>query len=162
MLRPLFSIAPMLKSLTATMLKTSRSYSRPKTSSSHRVAAFVLVAVADPDGEPDLLARAGLEVVTHRDQIAGDEREEIGRLRVRVDPFRPVPAVARLAALDRIAVRQQHRKARLLSDDRCRVPGHDIRPIGEIGDPAKAFRLALSAEISARHVEPREGGVTFG
>src|SRR5216683_2654202 len=40
MLSPLFSIAPMLKSLTATMLKTSRSYSRPKVSSSQRIAFF--------------------------------------------------------------------------------------------------------------------------
>ncbi len=39
-LRPLFSIAPMLKSDTATMLKTSRSYSRPNVSSSQRMARF--------------------------------------------------------------------------------------------------------------------------
>src|ERR1700731_701463 len=37
-LRPLFSIAPMLKSETATMLNTSRSYSRPKARSSQRIA----------------------------------------------------------------------------------------------------------------------------
>ncbi len=35
MLSPLFSMAPMLKSETATMLNTSRSYSRPKRFSSH-------------------------------------------------------------------------------------------------------------------------------
>src|SRR5260370_7655 len=40
MLSPLFSIAPMLKSLTATMLKISRSYSRPNASSSQRIAFF--------------------------------------------------------------------------------------------------------------------------
>ena len=40
MLRPLFSIAPMLKSDTATMLNTSRSYSRPKRSSSQRMDAL--------------------------------------------------------------------------------------------------------------------------
>ena len=39
-LRLLFSIAPMLKSLTATMLKRSRSYSSPKRSSSQRIARF--------------------------------------------------------------------------------------------------------------------------
>ncbi len=37
MLRPLFSIAPMLKSDTATMLNTLKSYSRPKRSSSQRM-----------------------------------------------------------------------------------------------------------------------------
>ena len=37
---PLFSIAPMLKSDTAAMLNTSRSYSRPNTSSSHFIEVF--------------------------------------------------------------------------------------------------------------------------
>src|SRR5450830_1447759 len=36
-LRPLFSMAPMLKSDTATIMKISRSYSRPKASSSQRI-----------------------------------------------------------------------------------------------------------------------------
>ena len=38
MLRPLFSIAPMLKSDTATIMKMSRSYSRPNAVSSQRMA----------------------------------------------------------------------------------------------------------------------------
>lgn len=38
MLRDLFSMAPMLKSSTATMLKRSRSYSSPYVSSSHFIA----------------------------------------------------------------------------------------------------------------------------
>ena len=37
MFRLLFSMAPMLKSSTATMLNKSRSYSNPKTSSSQRM-----------------------------------------------------------------------------------------------------------------------------
>ncbi len=37
-LRPLFSIAPMLQSDTATIMNTSRSYSRPNASSSQRMA----------------------------------------------------------------------------------------------------------------------------
>ncbi len=36
-LRPLFSIAPMLKSDTATIMNMSRSYSRPKAVSSQRI-----------------------------------------------------------------------------------------------------------------------------
>ena len=40
MLSPLFSIAPKLKSHTATMMNTSRSYSRPKRSSSHFIDRF--------------------------------------------------------------------------------------------------------------------------
>ena len=42
MLRPLFSIAPMLKSDTATIMKMSRSYSRPNFSSSQRMARLRL------------------------------------------------------------------------------------------------------------------------
>ena len=38
MFRDLFSIAPMLKSSTATMLNRSRSYSKPNRVSSHRIA----------------------------------------------------------------------------------------------------------------------------
>mmetsp|Transcript_71598 Transcript_71598/g.215215 ORF Transcript_71598/g.215215 Transcript_71598/m.215215 type:complete len:200 (-) Transcript_71598:97-696(-) len=45
MFSDLFSIAPMLKSATATMLKTSRSYSRPNCSSSHAIA-FLMDAIA--------------------------------------------------------------------------------------------------------------------
>ena len=40
MFRPLFSMAPALKSSTATIMKMSRSYSRPKVSSSQRMARF--------------------------------------------------------------------------------------------------------------------------
>ena len=40
MFRPLFSMAPALKSSTATIMKMSRSYSRPKASSSQRMARF--------------------------------------------------------------------------------------------------------------------------
>ena len=45
MLRPLFSMAPKLKSDTATIMKRSRSYSRPKRSSSHFIA-FLSEAMA--------------------------------------------------------------------------------------------------------------------
>ena len=47
MLRPLFSIAPKLKKLTATIMNRSRSYSRPKRSSSQRMA-FLSAAMAKP------------------------------------------------------------------------------------------------------------------
>ena len=42
MLRPLFSIAPKLKSRTATIMNRSRSYSRPNASSSHFIARLRL------------------------------------------------------------------------------------------------------------------------
>ena len=59
------------------------------------MAAFVLVAAAHPDRQRHLLARAGREAVANGDEIAGDQREQVGGLGVRIDPFRPVPAVRR-------------------------------------------------------------------
>ena len=131
------------------------------------MGAFVLVAAAHPDPKRHLPARAGGEPVADRDQIAGDQREQIRGLGVRVDPFRPVPAPPCFPALGlarpgRVAVRQQHRKLRLVGDDRRRIARHYIRPVDEIGDPAKALGLALGAEIAARHIEPGQRGVFVG
>src|ERR1700751_3835119 len=106
MLRPLFPIAPMLKSLTATMLNTSRSYSSPKVSSSQRIAFF-----------SDSIAWAHLSSSPRLTQLAGAEREQIRRLGVRVAPFVPMPTLAGISGARWIAVRQQHRAARLVGDD---------------------------------------------
>ena len=57
-LRPLFSIAPMLKSLTATMWNTSRSYSRPYTRSSHLMASL-----------SDVIAQSSWSTFSGSDQI---------------------------------------------------------------------------------------------
>ena len=61
----------------------------------HRVAAAVLVAAAHPDGERNLAAGAGDEAVGHRHQVAGDQREQVAGLRMRIDPDRAVAAVLR-------------------------------------------------------------------
>ncbi len=124
--------------------------------------AFVLVAAPHPDGQRHLAAGTRREPVLDRDEVAGDQREEIGGLGVWIDPFRPMPPVVGLARAGRVAVRQQHRKPRLVGGDRRRVAGHHIRPVEEIGDPAEAFGLALGAEIAARHVEAGELGVALG
>ena len=58
-LSPLFSIAPMLKSLTATMWYTSRSYSRPYTFSSHAIASL-----------SDCIAQPSWSMFSGSDQIA--------------------------------------------------------------------------------------------
>ena len=118
----------------------------------HRMAALVLVAAPHPDGECDLLARARREAVFDGDQIAGNESEEIGGFRVRIDPFGPMPPRIDRAAPDRVAVGEQHRAAALVGDHRRRVARHHVGPIDEIRDPAKAFGLALGTEIAARHV----------
>ncbi len=128
----------------------------------HCMAAFILVTAPHPDGECHALARARREPVANSDEIAGDEREEVRRLGVRIDPFRPVPAVPGLACPGRIAVRQQDREAGLVGGDGRRIARHHIRPVDEISDPAEALGLALGTEIAARHVEAAERGVPLG
>src|SRR5215469_17408121 len=126
------------------------------------MGAFVLVAAPYPNRERYRFARAGREAVPYRDQIAGDESEEVRRLGMRIDPLRPMPAIAALAVLDRITVRQQHGEARFVGDNCRRVARHHIGTVDEIGYAAEAFGLALRAEIAARHVEAGELCVILG
>src|SRR6516165_5663858 len=80
---------------------------------------------------------------------------------MRIDPFCPMPACVDIAPLDRVAVGKQHRVAPLLGRYRRRVACHYIGPINEISDSAKALRLALRAEIAARHVETRKRSIAL-
>ena len=120
------------------------------------MAAFVLVAAAHPDRERHLAARLRREMVAHRDQIAGDEREQIGGLRVRVDPFRPMAAVVGLAAPDGLPFDSNTGQRVLSAMIVVGVARHHVRPVDKVGDAAEAFGLALGAEIAARHVQPGE------
>ena len=163
MLRPLFSIAPMLKSLTATMLNTSRSYSRPKRSSSQRMARFerlhrpgaaILLAGLDIDGEVDLAARRRDEAVGHAGEIAADERKKIRRLGEGIVPDGEVALGAGDVAMrQRIAVGQKHGRRFAFGLDAHGVDGEHVGPVDEIGDAAETLRLALGAIGAARAVE---------
>src|SRR5689334_8270357 len=128
----------MLTSLTATMLKTSRSYSRPKVSSSQRIA-FLSDSIAWPH----------LAASPRRTEIAGDKREEVRGLRVRIDPFGPVTPTGKIAGAGGVAVRQQDGTARFVGADRHRVARHDVGAVEEPRDAAKALGLALRAVIAA-------------
>ena len=94
-----------------------------------------------------------VKLVLHRNQIAGDQREQIARLRMRIGPGDAMPAVA--GVLDRagIAVRQHDRHARRVGGDRGGEARHHVGPVGKIGDAAEAFRLALGEEAAVRRVE---------
>src|SRR6516164_7564833 len=72
-----------------------------------------------------------------------------------------MPVCVDIAALDRVAIGKQHRVAPLLGRYRRRVACHYIGPINEISDSAKALRLALRAEIAARHVETRKRSIAL-
>jgi hypothetical protein len=63
---------------------------------------------------------------------------------------------ARIAALDEIAVAEQHRRLLAIGLDAGGVDGKDIRPVKEIGDAAKTFRLALRAVDAARSIQPHQ------
>ena len=73
-----------------------------------------------------------------------------------------MPAAPRRADLDQIAVGKQHRTRGLVGLDPHAVARHDVGPIGEIGDLAKALRLALGAEHAIGHIEALERRVRVG
>ena len=120
------------------------------------------VAVAHPDAELDLAARAGDEAIAVDHQVAGDQGEQIAGLGEGIVPFGPVAAVVELAGGDRIAVRQQHRVARLVGDHLDPVAAEHVGAIGEGRDPAEALGLALGAEHAARFIEAHQLGVGAG
>jgi hypothetical protein len=125
----------------------------------HRPLGLVEVALAHPDLEQVVLARARAHPLLARDEARRDQREQVARLRERVVPAREVAAVVELAFLDQVAVREQHRIRRLVGADQHRVLGHHVGPVEEEGDAAEALGLALREEAAARGVEAREAGV---
>ena len=92
-------------------------------------------------------------------EIAADQREQVGRLGMRIVPDREMAPVGQLAALGEIAVGEQHRRFLFVGLDARGVDRHHVGPVGEIGDAAEAFRLALRAIGAAGAVEAGELGV---
>ena len=126
----------------------------------HGIAGAVLLAGLDEDFERDLAAGHGDEAVLHHAQHAADQREQVARLGERIVPHRIVPRGARdIAGLDQIAVGQQHRRLRLVRLDPRGEHRHDVGPVGEIGDAAEPFRLALGGVGFARAIEAHQLGV---
>ena len=77
-------------------------------------------------------------------------------------PFGPVPATVELAAVDRVAVGQQHRIARLVGRHFYPIDRQHVGAIGVKGDAAETLALALGAQDSARGVEAHQLGVGGG
>jgi hypothetical protein len=122
----------------------------------HSVVRARLLAVFDIDFQLYVAPRHRRETVAHHTEIAGDQREQIGRLGVGVVPDRVVPAVFQNAVLDAVAVRQQQRRILHARLDAHRVDRQNVRPVEEIGDAAEALRLALRAIGAGRAVEPHQ------
>ncbi len=123
--------------------------------------AFVLVAAPHPDRQLDVAARPGRELARMRDEVAGDQREEVRGLRVRVLPSRPMPPAGKIARTGGVAVGEEDRVARLVGVDSHSVAGGNIRPVDEIGDPTKPFGLALGAKVAAGFVKAAERRVVL-
>ena len=120
------------------------------------MCATILVTTAHPDAEIDVTAGSGREAVLHRNQVTGNQREQIARLRMRIGPDHAVAAIADVLDHTGIPVRQHHRHARLVGGDRGGEACHHIRPIGEICDATETFSLALGEVAAVRCVEPRQ------
>ena len=122
----------------------------------------VLVARTDPHGQVHLAPAHGGKAVPSRHQIARDQREQIRRLGPRIGPFGPVRPVVLLAACGHVAVRQQDREIRLRPAHPHVIARQHVGPVGEEGDAAEPFRLALGAQHPVRGIEPHQLAVGRG
>ena len=119
------------------------------------MAAPPLVAPPDVDREVYLPPGPGHEPVGHAHEVARHQREQVGRLRVRIDP--PHPAEPALdAGAGRIAVRQLHRTRVRIGPQRHLVACHHVRPVRKERNPPETLRLALRDVVPARHVKTRQ------
>mmetsp|Transcript_2979 Transcript_2979/g.6751 ORF Transcript_2979/g.6751 Transcript_2979/m.6751 type:complete len:385 (+) Transcript_2979:1746-2900(+) len=122
----------------------------------HRPVELVDVVVLRPQGEAHRAPRARREAALDAAQVARDRREQVRRLRERVDEARPVSAATGVAAADFVAVREEDRVLCLVGFDADLIFGHHVGPILEVGDPPEALGLALRAKVARRFVQPRE------
>ena len=120
------------------------------------------VGLAHPDAKLHLPARSRGERARIAGKIARHQREQIARLGKRIVPLGPVRAIIIVAACDRIAIRQQHRIARLVCGHPHAIGGQHVGSIREEGDPAKTLRLALGAQITARRIQAHQLCVPVG
>ena len=122
----------------------------------HRVSRATLAAGLDVDAERDPPPRHGDETVSETGKIAGDDGKEIAGLLERIAPDRPVTPTLALAGGFEIAIGEQHRRFRLVRLEPHAIGREHVGPVGEVGDAAKALRLALRAIGRARTIEPHQ------
>ena len=127
----------------------------------HGVAGQRQVALLDIDMEIDLAARRGGEAVGGKVEVTDDTGKQVAGLRMRVVPDREMTALAGLAGLDEIAVRQQLREGTVSLDAHCKHR-HHVGAVGEEADAAEPLGLALGAIHPAGQIQPLERGVGLG
>ena len=100
----------------------------------------------DIDSQRHVAARHRDEMVLDAGEIAADQREQIGRLGMRIVPDREMAAAGPASPLStRLPFDEQHGASRLVSFDTRGVDRHYVRPVGKIGDAAETLGLALRA-----------------
>src|SRR5574340_87574 len=111
--------------------------------------------------EPDRAPGAGDEVVLEHVELRGDQREQVGRLGERVFPARPVARgiVLADAGSGQVAVGQELGEALAVGRDLAGVARHHVGAVGEEGDAAETFGLALGEVAVPGTVEAGEPGI---
>ena len=127
----------------------------------HGERHLVLVCRHGPDFQRHLAAAGRGVAVFLGHQLAGDQREQVGRLAVRVHPFHPVALLVGLAFAHLVAVGQQHRVLLLVGDDGGSELGHHVRTVRVVGDLAEAFRLALGVQVATGRIQAVKAGIGY-
>ena len=141
-LRPLFSIAPMLKSRHGDdvedveivfeaedlLVPAHRLLQRRPSRGRIRPRRRARTQMRSATSRPERVVKRSRD----RDQVAGDEREQVGRLRVRVDPLGPMPpAPPHRRSPTGLPFDSSTGKRALSARDRHRVARHHVGPVGE-------------------------------
>ncbi len=115
----------------------------------HGVAATSDGIGLGPDHQLYGTAAVGNVVVLELLQAAGDQREQIAGLGMRIDKARPVATMLQFAVAVRVATSQQHREPLAVGIEGDGVAGQHIGAIGKEGDVAETLRLALGQQEAA-------------
>ena len=95
-----------------------------------------------------------MKLSSTRARLPATMREQIGRFRERIVPYREVPVRAfDRAVLDEIAVGEEHGAFVPVGFEADAEARQHIRPVGKEGDAPEPFRLALGAVDAVRQVE---------
>ncbi|CPJ58269.1 Uncharacterised protein [Bordetella pertussis] len=113
------------------------------------------------DLQQHIAARLGAHALFAMRQAAGHQREQIAGLGKRIFPFRLQAAIGQGSGGQQIAIGQQHRIIGRRAQ-RHAITRHDVGPVGEPGNAAKALGLALGEEIAAGDIQPHQGGIGGG
>ena len=115
----------------------------------HRKRHFGFVCFAGVKLNRYVFAALRGERVARGGQVARHQRKQIARFGKGIEPFHPMAAAFQIAAVDFVAVGEQHRIAFFVGNNGGGEFAHHIGAVGIISDFAETFRLALGVEIAA-------------